>query len=314
MLNGRITRSLALVKNQRMSPDLAPFVSVVIPTHSRPDGLRNCLQSLGRSTYPFNKFEVVVVDDGGSPQAEIVTGSLDTPYTLLVQRQMNAGPAVARNNGAKVSSGEILLFVDDDCVPQPDWISAMVQAFSNGDDVLVGGKTVNGLEENIFSAASQALLEFVTDYFITKGSSRRFFASCNIGMNAQSFLEIGGFNEAFGLAAGEDRDFSRRWIRSNRELQFVSTAVVFHYHTMGLRSYLKQHYNYGQGANQYRKQTLGAAGEENGLEPLRFYSSLVLSPWSTSFPKKFRLSLLLLVSQIAGAIGYFVQRLSDSDH
>lgn len=108
-----------------MSIEPLPFVSVIIPTYNRKDSLLRTLDSLARQTYPADRFEVLVVDDGSSDETEDVTQRV-YPFALHYLRQENAGEIVARNNGALHSNGELLVFVDDDIEASSEYLATMV--------------------------------------------------------------------------------------------------------------------------------------------------------------------------------------------
>lgn len=92
-----------------------PFVSVIIPTYNRTNSLLLVLDSVARQTYPTDRFEVIVVDDGGSDGTEAVA-QRTFPFLLRYVRQAKQGATVARNHGAEHSQGEYLVFMDDDIV------------------------------------------------------------------------------------------------------------------------------------------------------------------------------------------------------
>ena len=96
-----------------MPAEMKPIVSVIIPTYNRMDSLLLTLESLSQQTYPADRFEVIVVDDGGTDgTGEIAQAAY--PFKLLYCRQTNQGSAAARNHGAQESCGDILMFIDDD--------------------------------------------------------------------------------------------------------------------------------------------------------------------------------------------------------
>ena len=97
--------------------------SIVIPTFNGGSRIGNCLDSLVKQT-AGRDVEILVVDDGSTDNtADVVRGY----SSVRLITQANAGPAAARNHGAMEAQGSILLFTDDDCLPMPDWLEAMVK-------------------------------------------------------------------------------------------------------------------------------------------------------------------------------------------
>src|SRR4051794_25606038 len=100
-----------------------PAVSVVIPTYNRGPFLERTIRSLVGQSYPADKLEVIVVDDGSMDgTGQILERCQETSACLRVLRQAKHGPATARNLGIQQSHGEIILFMDDDCVADERWV------------------------------------------------------------------------------------------------------------------------------------------------------------------------------------------------
>ncbi|MBN1441355.1 MAG: glycosyltransferase family 2 protein, partial [Planctomycetes bacterium] len=102
-----------------------PFISVIVPARNASATLPGCLLALRAQSYPRDRFEVIVVDDGSTDN----TAAVAAKFWARVISIPPSGPAVARNRGVKESKGEILLFTDADCAPTPGWISRLVSAF-----------------------------------------------------------------------------------------------------------------------------------------------------------------------------------------
>ena len=175
-----------------------PSFTIVIPTYNRPLQLLECLNSLAALDYPLDRYQVIVVDDQSdqSPESLVADFCKRMEVTLLVQP--HRGPAVARNAGAALSTGEYVVFIDDDCVAASDWLCCLATSFAVKSDYALGGLVVNRLTQNPYSAASQAIVDFVCGYF--QGSERSFFTSNNLAVPAKLFREIGGFDEQIALA------------------------------------------------------------------------------------------------------------------
>jgi len=281
-----------------------PLFSIIIPTYHRPRQLTRCLEALEQLDLHGAEFEVVVVDDG-SPDAEGVAAALKTDFPsldLTFILQQHGGPARARNRGAEAASGHWLAFLDDDCRPAPDWLGRLDEALDGGNGRLAGGRVVNALPDNRCAEATQALMTYLYGYYFE--AQRPFFASCNMALERQRFLELGGFDTKFPLAGGEDREFCRRCRRQGLELVYAAGAVVHHHHALTLRSFLRQHFNYGRGALSYHR-LRREGGRAVGAEPPRFYLGLMRHPFADPDCRRpVTTALLLGLAQVATAAGY----------
>jgi GT2 family glycosyltransferase len=286
-----------------------PFFSIVIPTYNRPDRLVTCLDAILKLNYPQNCFEVVIVDDGSKTHLDSVIEPLGNQLNLKLIRQENSGPAAARNAGAMQVKGSFLVFTDDDCIPTPNWLSELATQFAKTPDYLIGGQTLNALTDNLYSTASQILIDYIYQYFNVQGVQSNFFASNNFAMPTEQFHALGGFDTAFPLAAGEDREFCDRWLHRGYKMTYAPKAQIYHAHHLTLRKFWRQHFNYGRGAFCFHQ--IRAQRTQDGIkvEPISFYFRLLTFPFSqlTSQPAVL-LSGLLFLSQVANIFGFFWQK------
>jgi len=289
-------------------PGEEPFLSVVIPTHQRPAQLSCCLEALSHQNYPHDRFSVIVVDDGSSsPPSDVIRETRDRLAVDLIQ-QPHAGPAAARNTGAQRARGDLLVFTDDDCTPDPGWLRALASAHLETPNAALGGFTVNALAGNVYSEASQLLIDYLYACFNADPTSARFVTSNNFAVPSEAFREIGGFSTDFPLAAGEDRELCDRWVAKGQSIRYVPGARVEHHHGLTPRRFLRQHFGYGRGAFQFRR-ARAQRGASTRVEPLRFYVDLLRYPFSRLHPRRaFMTSGLFFVSQAANAAGYFWER------
>ena len=277
----------------------APSTSVVVPSFGRPKALRACLEALMAQDEADR--EVVVVDDGSpEPLAPVCEG---LPGVRCL-RQGNAGPAAARNRGAREARGAFLAFTDDDCRPRPHWLSALRRAWGGDPRRMVGGRVENGLPTNPYASASQALCDYLYDYYGAAGGEAPFFTTNNLGVAREGFERLGGFDESFPIAAAEDRDLGLRWRDGGGTLAFASEAVVDHHHPLTLRRFLRQHANYGRGARHLHRALDRRGAEQPRVEPARFYAGLVLWPLRRRGVRGLGGSVLMGLSQVAMVRGY----------
>lgn len=225
-----------------------PTFSIIIPTYQRPFELVCCLNAIENLDYPKEKFEVIVVNDGGELDEDILS-PFHIKFNLTLLHQKNSGPATARNHGARSANNEFLAFTDDDCDPDTNWLKSFAAQFQLSPHKMLGGLTVNALEKNIFSTASQSLVDYLFNYANQTNSNISFFTSNNVAVPRLEFLSIGGFDESFKLPAAEDRDLTCRWMENRQDKLYLETAIVHHYNNLNWRSFCRQQHNYGRGAD-----------------------------------------------------------------
>lgn len=285
-----------------------PFFSIIIPTYNRPERLTNCLNAIALLDYPRDRFEVIVVDDGSKTALDEVVAALQNKIQLKLFRQENAGPAAARNRGAKEARGEFLAFTDDDCQPLADWLSNLAASLVTAPTAMIGGKTINALANNLFSTASQELIDYLYEYYNPANGKKAFFASNNIALPKAGFDSLGGFDVSFPLAAAEDRDFCDRW-ESNYPMVYAPQAQIKHYHHLNIRSFWRQHFGYGRGAFCFHQLRTQRAAKKMEVEPLSFYCDLLFYPFSQDVKQPhILLSSLFFLSQVANVAGFFWER------
>jgi len=289
-----------------MTEQETPFFSVIIPTYARPGPLAACLESLTRTGYPRHRFEVIVVDDGsGNPPEAVVDACRDRlDVTLMVQP--HAGPAAARNAGAAHARGEYLAFTDDDCLPSPVWLLAFASRFAKVPGHALTGRTLNALTGNRYATASQLLISYLYAYYNAEPGQGRFFTSNNLALPAAEFLSIGGFDTTFPRASAEDRELCDRWLQSDHAITYAPEALIYHAHALTLRTFWRQHFNYGRGAFHFHKIRAARDQERIKVEPLSFYWDLLRYPVSRGLGWRGpHIAMLLAVSQIANTLGFF---------
>lgn len=289
-----------------------PFISIVIPTFNRPLLLSQCLESLERLDYPRDRFEVIVVDDGSERPVETAVSPLSHRLNLRFITQTHGGPASARNQGAAHAKGELLAFTDDDCAPAADWLKTLALRFNRAPDNLIGGRTLNVLLHNLYSAASHFLIEYLYAYYNARSDQARFFASNNLSLAADLFHGIGGFDPLFPLAAAEDREFCERWLRHGFRMTYAPEAVIYHAHRLTLHTLCKQQFNYGRGAFRFHQLCARRRLDHLRLGPLSFYVNMLRYPLSAiQGPRKYLFLGLIALSQGTNAAGFLWQMMKE---
>jgi GT2 family glycosyltransferase len=284
------------------------MLSVIIPTYGRPGPLAVCLDSLARLDYPREHFEVLVVNDGGeSPDGAVAAVRDRLDVTLLTQPHV--GVARARNTGAAHARGRFLVFTDDDCVVTPGWLRALAARFAAAPERAVGGRTLNGRPDNLYSTASQLLVHYLYGYYNADRDQARFFAGNNFAVPAAPFQAIGGFDPVFYRVPGDDREFCDRWLYRGHRMSYAPEAVVYHTQSLSRRTFWRQHFNYGRGAFYFRQARARRGQEPAQVEPARFYLDLLRYPLGRAPGRQvLPLASLLMASQLANAVGFAAER------
>ena len=284
--------------------------SIIIPTYNRPQPLTNCLQSLADLDYPDNRFEVIIVDDGSKISLKTVVKPLQNQLNLTLIPQANAGPATARNTGAKQAQGKFLAFIDDDCTPANNWLQVLETYLIAHANDLIGGCIINALSENIYATSSQALLDYIYASYQNKTKFPQFFTSNNIALSAENFWAIGGFDTNFPLAAAEDREFCDRLLSHNYKMRYAPEAIVYHAHHLTLKTFYRQHFNYGRGAFLFHKSYSQRHPQQKSIQPWSFYLKLLTYPLTKQYAQSaVLLCFLILLSQIATTFGMVTEKL-----
>jgi cellulose synthase/poly-beta-1,6-N-acetylglucosamine synthase-like glycosyltransferase len=169
---------------------------------------------------------------------------------LIVQRytsvrlinQANAGPAAARNRGALEARGAIILFTDDDCVPTPGWLDAMLKPFA--DPEVVGIKGAYRTHQKAI-VARFVQIEYEDRYRrMATLPNIDFVDTYSAAFRRDRFLEMTGYDTSFPVACAEDAELSYRMSARGWKMKFIPEAIVHHAHPETISSYLKKKYKF----------------------------------------------------------------------
>ena len=198
-----------------------PFISVIIPNHNGEKTIGLCLEAAFASKY--TNFEVVVVDDCSSDSS---TTFIDNYPCRLIRLSKHSGASKTRNTGAENSRGEILFFIDADCLLQTNTLEKVASAYmKSGPEVVIGGTyTWLPYDQNFFSIFQSIFIH----YSETKNvQNPDYIATHAMLIPADSFKKSGGFNEDF-MPILEDVEFSHRIKRTGYSLRMDPDIQVQH--------------------------------------------------------------------------------------
>ncbi len=217
-----------------------PRVSVIVPVYNAQATLEACLRSIVSQDYPADALQVLVVDNGSSDASADIIGRYR--HRIEGLDEPTRGPAAARNRGVRSAIGEVIAFIDADCIADPGWLRHLVAPLANEAVGIAGGRILSMRPCN----PVEAFGEHIHDHEKALTAFRPPYA---IGMNWASrrsvLLEVGLFDESFRRPAGEDVDLAYRIVQRGYALAYADRAVVRHRNEHRLRGLFVEGFRHG---------------------------------------------------------------------
>lgn len=222
-------------------------ISIIVPTYNRQEALKKCLLSLDGQSYPRDRYEIIIVDDGSSyDAARTVKGFENGNKNLTFIQQYHRGPSSARNLGVKAASGNIIGFVDDDCMVDKDWVKLMAESHRiNPHVIAIGGLTLTSTQKAAV-LVSQFLSNCSIETYVNARKEVVFFPTCNVSLKKIVFEKY-KFNENFLFPGGEDLEFFWQLFKDKYRFIWDKNIKVVHFRDDDSISFIKQAYIYGRG-------------------------------------------------------------------
>jgi len=210
--------------------------TIVVPAYNAACTIGACVEACLNQDYAA--VEVVVTDDGSTDD----TARIVRRYPVHYLRQENAGPASARNRGWRAAAGGIICFTDSDCVPAPDWVSRLVEQYSSEEVAGVGGTYDIVNDDNLLARCTH---EEIVQRHLEMPRYVDYLGAFNVSYRRAVLEGVGGFDESYRAASGEDNDLAYRVKKQGYRLVFTREARVAHYHPSNLWQYLGQQFWHG---------------------------------------------------------------------
>jgi GT2 family glycosyltransferase len=226
-------------------------VTVVIPVRNGEATIGDCLAAIVALDYPPDRRGIVVVDNGSTDRtAEIVRR-----FGLRSIREERRGAVHARNRAIAETKGEILAFVDADCMVTKRWLRELVDALADDTVAAAAGELVAYPP----STAAERYMARRKPLWQQWASARHapWFLIGNCAIRRSVFDQIGVLDPAFAVVGCEDIELSRRFFDAGLELRYCPRALAFHRHRATARSLFRQQLRNGRGQSlvQYRYST-----------------------------------------------------------
>lgn len=219
-----------------------PLVSIIIVDYKENNPyLLELLEKIGKQSY--KNYEVILVTDFKS----------DIRFNNLITKSYNkvVGPAIKRDDGAKIAKGEILSFIDDDAFPDKNWLKSVVIEFMDKSVCAVGGPGVTpeavDWKETASGWASASPIGSAGFVYRFLPQSRRYvddFPSMNLSVRKEDFLAVGGFDSSYW--PGEDTKLCLDLVHKlNKKIVYSPKVLVYHHRRPVLLPHLRQNGNFG---------------------------------------------------------------------
>jgi len=199
-----------------------PPVSVILPHLNQIGWLEKSLEAIHKLTYPADKIQIIVVDNGSKPDA---LARLKGRDDITVLHEAEPGPGLARNKGVRHATHDYLAFIDSDCIAAPGWLISAVHMLQEHPDCAIGGDVRIGVvdpENWTDLEAYESVFAYRMDNYIKK---QNFTGTGNLAMKRLTYDKVGPFA---GINVAEDRDWGRRAFKLGIRTLYCPPMRVYH--------------------------------------------------------------------------------------
>lgn len=201
------------------------FISVIIPVFNDSARLKICLDALENQSYPDNLYEVIVIDNGSTEDIQTISNAFKHVSVYL---ESAPGSYAARNKGIQLARGNLIAFIDSDCIPNNGWIEAGIKQFMDTENCgIVAGRIDLFFKDHLRPTAVE-LYESIEMGFSQEEllSEQNYALTANLFTSMQVINEIGLFD--CSLKSGGDREWGQRVYAAGYEQVYASSALVIH--------------------------------------------------------------------------------------
>ncbi len=216
------------------------MISVVIPSHNSEKTIRKCLDSLDKQSFT-GEYEIILVDSSKDQTPDIIRANY--PAVRFIHLHQKTDPGTARNMGVAEAKGDIIAFIDSDCIAAPDWLARIFTAHEDEIDA-VGGAVRNGNGEGDLVGLAGYIAEFRE---FTPGQPKReviHTPTCNISYKKRIFEKYGGFQREY--YPQEDLVFNYKLSDEGERIIFDPAIQVFHHQRSKLGDFLNHQKRIGE--------------------------------------------------------------------
>jgi cellulose synthase/poly-beta-1,6-N-acetylglucosamine synthase-like glycosyltransferase len=233
-----------------------PFISVIVPVRDGESTIGDCLDAILATDYPPDRREILVVDNGSSDGTPSQIQSRPVRYL----REPERGVSNARNRGIAESSGDILAFLDADCLAEPQWLTELARPFEDPEVGAVGGDLQHVPPATPAERQAARLLGNWQRFAFT--SNPAYPITANAAYRRDVLDRIGGFDPH--MTRAQDVELGLRFQeRSGLRLAYAEHATVRHRNRSTQLGFFRQQLGWAYGAG-----LVGAKFEAMGGHPV----------------------------------------------
>jgi glycosyltransferase involved in cell wall biosynthesis len=216
------------------------MISIIIPSYNSETTIAKCLNALQNQIYK-SPYEIILIDSSTDRTPQIVSSRY--PEIIFIHLDKKTDPGTARNIGVKKAKGELIAFIDSDCVAAPDWLDRIAGAHDSQYNA-VGGSVHNGNLENDIVAWAGYLAEFREFLPGLAKKEVTHIPTCNISYKKNIFENYGLFQGKY--YPQEDLIFNYNLCKNGEKILFDPSIKIYHNHRSSLKSFINHQLKIGR--------------------------------------------------------------------
>jgi glycosyltransferase involved in cell wall biosynthesis len=289
-------------------------VSIIVPFYNCEQTFRACLNSLNNQSY--DNYEIIIVNNNSNDGSlDIAKDFIKKNPKIILLTEMKKGRGAARRSGEIISSGEIILMTDSDCILPPDWVKEMTWPIIN-----LETEAVQGSEDSIDTSFWSMNIQKESE---RKNKDITLLSSLNIlGMiDTKNFAIRRDILEKIGFSSnnytrGNDNDLSIKLSKTNFSVLFNKKSIVSHNHPNSFKKTSQKYFQSGYWVAKITKDNLDYLARTNFPKNTNqtFYSFFIFFPGliNTLIKDGYKRAYFDLVTGLAWRIGIISYYLSYS--